>query len=109
MNSPWPGWGQQGRALGVHVPSDLAAAGRRRLPWRDVPVAYQARERGHWVRDMDFDEDRSQIRTASGPHHGQPAQPGHHHLVPGRATNIVAALRYNARRPSRPVQTIMNC
>ena len=22
----------------------------------------------HWVRDMDFDEDRSQVRTASGPH-----------------------------------------
>ena len=24
-------------------------------------------DRLHWVRDMDFDEDRSQIRTASGP------------------------------------------
>jgi predicted transposase YbfD/YdcC len=25
-------------------------------------------DRRHWVRDLDFDEDRSQIRTASGPH-----------------------------------------
>jgi hypothetical protein len=24
-------------------------------------------DRLHWVRDLDFDEDRSQIRTASGP------------------------------------------
>jgi predicted transposase YbfD/YdcC len=24
-------------------------------------------DRLHWVRDMDFDEDRSQIRTGSGP------------------------------------------
>ena len=24
-------------------------------------------DRLHWVRDMDFDEDRSQVRTASGP------------------------------------------
>ena len=53
------------------------------------PVADQASERGHgprgaahleshrfghraglrlhWVRDMDYDEDRSQVRTASGP------------------------------------------
>jgi hypothetical protein len=27
----------------------------------------------------------------------------------GRATNIAAALRYNARRPSRPLQTITRC
>ena len=25
-------------------------------------------DRLHWVRDMDFDEDRSQVRTAAGPH-----------------------------------------
>ena len=24
-------------------------------------------DRLHWVRDMDFDEDRSQVRTGSGP------------------------------------------
>jgi predicted transposase YbfD/YdcC len=24
-------------------------------------------DRLHWVRDMDFDEDSSQVRTASGP------------------------------------------
>jgi hypothetical protein len=26
-----------------------------------------------------------------------------------RATNIAAALRYHARRPSRPLRTIMKC
>ena len=24
-------------------------------------------DRLHWVRDMDYDEDRSQVRTANGP------------------------------------------
>jgi predicted transposase YbfD/YdcC len=154
------------------------------LPWRDVPVAYQARERGHgrterrtlkvtavaaglafpcaaqaiqitrrrkvkgkwsretcygvtsltitqashaqlaaiirghwgiedrlhWVRDMDFDEDRSQIRTAGGPR----IMASLRNLVVtilrlAGAASIAAALRYHARRPSRPLQTIMKC
>ncbi|MGD0377927.1 MAG: ISAs1 family transposase [Streptosporangiaceae bacterium] len=154
------------------------------LPWRDVPVAYQARERGHgrterrilkvtavarglafphaaraiqitrrrevkgkwsretcyavtsltisqashaqvaaiirghwgiedrlhWVRDMDFDEDRSQVRTASGPR----IMASLRNLVItilrlAGAASIAAALRYQARRPSRPLQTIMKC
>lgn len=38
-------------------------------------------------------------RTA---HHGQPAQPGHHHPAADGATSIAAALRSHARRPARP-------
>jgi predicted transposase YbfD/YdcC len=154
------------------------------LPWRDVPVAYQARERGHgrterrtlkvtavarglafphaaqaiqitrrrkvkgkwsretcyavtsltvtqashaqlaaiirghwgiedrlhWIRDMDFDEDRSQVRTASGPR----IMASLRNLVItilrlAGAASIAAALRYHARRPSRPLRTIMKC
>ncbi|HWG12256.1 MAG TPA: ISAs1 family transposase [Streptosporangiaceae bacterium] len=67
-------------------------------------------DRLHWVRDMDFDEDRSQVRTASGPR----AMAALRNLaitilrLAGHAS-IAAALRYHARRPSRPLETIMNC
>jgi predicted transposase YbfD/YdcC len=67
-------------------------------------------DRLHWVRDMDFDEDRSQIRTAAGPH----IMASLRNLVItilrlAGAPSIAAALRYHARRPSRPLQTIMKC
>lgn len=67
-------------------------------------------DRLHWVRDMDFDEDRSQIRTASGPR----IMASLRNLVVtilrlAEATNIAAALRYHARRSSRPLRTIMKC
>jgi predicted transposase YbfD/YdcC len=70
-------------------------------------------DRLHWVRDLDFDEDRSQIRTANGPR----LMASLRNLVitilrltgTTTTTSIAAALRYHARRPSRPLQTIMNC
>jgi len=67
-------------------------------------------DRLHWVRDLDFDEDRSQIRTASGPR----IMASLRNLVITilrltGATSIAAALRYHARRPARPLQTIMQC
>ena len=67
-------------------------------------------DRLHWVRDMDFDEDRSQIRTASGPR----VMATLRNLVLAilrlaGATSIAAALRHHARRPDRPLRTIMNC
>jgi predicted transposase YbfD/YdcC len=74
--------------------------------------------RGHWgiedrlhpVRDMDFGEDRSQARTAAGPH----VMASLRNLVItilrlAGAAGIAAALRYHARRPGRPLQTIMKC
>jgi predicted transposase YbfD/YdcC len=67
-------------------------------------------DRLHWVRDTDFDEDRSQVRTAAGPR----VMASLRNLaitvlrVAG-ATSIAAALRYHARRPDRPLRTIMNC
>jgi predicted transposase YbfD/YdcC len=67
-------------------------------------------DRLHWVRDMDFDEDRSQVRTASGPR--VMATLRNLALTILRLTghaSIVAALRHHARRPGRPLRTIMNC
>ena len=64
----------------------------------------------HWVRDVTFDEDRSQIRTCNGPR----VMATLRNLAISvlrltGATNIAAALRYHARRPHRPLQTIMTC
>jgi hypothetical protein len=63
-----------------------------------------------WVRDMDFDEYRSQVRTAAGPR----IMASLRNLVItilrlAGATNIAAALRYHARRLSRPLQTLTTC
>ena len=64
----------------------------------------------HWVRDVTFDEDRSQVRTRNGPRVMASLRnlaittlrlTGH--------TSIATALRHHTRRPSRPLQTIMNC
>src|SRR5215471_12626698 len=64
----------------------------------------------HWVRDMDFDEDRSQVCTAAGPW----IMASLRNLVVtilrlSGAASIAAALRYQARRPSRPLRTITRC
>jgi predicted transposase YbfD/YdcC len=67
-------------------------------------------DRLHWVRDMDFDEDRSQIRTASGPRiMASLRNLAITILRLAGAASIAAALRYHARRPARPLQTIMTC
>jgi predicted transposase YbfD/YdcC len=67
-------------------------------------------DRLHWIRDLDFDEDRSQIRTGNGPR----IMAALRNLVVtilrlAGAKNIAAALRYHARRPSRPLWVIMKC
>ena len=67
-------------------------------------------DRLHWVRDMDWDEDRSQVRTGNGPR----VMASLRNLaiavlrLSGHAS-IAAALRYHARRPGRPLQTITRC
>jgi predicted transposase YbfD/YdcC len=67
-------------------------------------------DRLHWVRDLDFDEDRSQVRTASGPR----IMASLRNLVItilrlAEPQNIAAALRYHARKSSRPLRTITQC
>jgi predicted transposase YbfD/YdcC len=60
----------------------------------------------HWVRDVSFDEDRSQIRTSNGPQ----IMAALRNLVItalrlAGVTNIAAALRHHARDPHRPLAT----
>jgi predicted transposase YbfD/YdcC len=67
-------------------------------------------DRLHWIRDMDFDEDRSQIRTASGPHiMASLRNLAISILRLAGTTSIAAALRHHARRTGRPLQAIMTC
>jgi predicted transposase YbfD/YdcC len=67
-------------------------------------------DRLHWVRDVTYDEDRSQVRTGNGPR----VMASLRNLaitilrLTG-TTNIAAALRHHARQPHRPLQTIMKC
>jgi predicted transposase YbfD/YdcC len=82
-------------------PADLAAIARGH---------WLIEDQLHWVRDVTYDEDRSQIRTGNGPR----VMASLRNLaitilrLTGE-TSIAAALRHHARRPSRPLQTIMNC
>jgi predicted transposase YbfD/YdcC len=60
----------------------------------------------HWVRDVTFDEDRSQVRTGNGPQ----IMAALRNLVITALrlagyTNIAAALRHHARDPHRPLNT----
>jgi hypothetical protein len=62
----------------------------------------------HWVRDVTYDEDRSQVRTATGPR----AMASLRNLalsilrITG-ATNIAHAIRHHAWDPLRPVNLLL--
>jgi predicted transposase YbfD/YdcC len=67
-------------------------------------------DRLHWVRDVVYDEDRSQIRTASAPRIMATLRNLAITILRlAGATSIAAALRHHARRPGRPLRTIMTC
>ncbi len=60
----------------------------------------------HWIRDVSFDEDRSQVRTSNGPQ----VMAALRNLVItalrlAGITNIAKALRHHARDPHRPLVT----
>ena len=64
----------------------------------------------HWVRDVTYAEDHSQIRTSGGPQ----VMATLRNTVIGvlRLTghdNIAAALRYHARDHHRPIKLLLNC
>jgi predicted transposase YbfD/YdcC len=67
-------------------------------------------DRLHWVRDVTYDEDRSQVRTGNGPR--VMASLRNLAIAILRLTghpSIATALRYHARQPGRPLQTITQC
>lgn len=67
-------------------------------------------DRLHWIRDVTYGEDLSQVRTGSGPRvMASLRNTAISILRLTGTTNIAAALRHNARRPHRPLQTIMTC
>ncbi|MFN0281350.1 MAG: ISAs1 family transposase [Kineosporiaceae bacterium] len=64
--------------------------------------------RAHWVRDVTFDEDRSQVRTGAGPHVMATLRNTaiSLHRLAG-ATNIAASLRHHARQAQRPINLLL--
>jgi predicted transposase YbfD/YdcC len=88
--------------LPTHEASPAHLAGLARQHWH---IENQL----HWVRDVTFAEDHSQTRTGNSPR----VMASLRNLVVGilrlnGTTNIAQALRHHARRPERPIQTIMN-
>jgi predicted transposase YbfD/YdcC len=64
--------------------------------------------RTHWVRDVTFDEDRSQVRTGAGPQVMATLRNTAISLLRlAGATNIAASLRHHARDPDRPIKLLL--
>jgi len=64
--------------------------------------------RAHWVRDVTFDEDRSQIRTGAGPHVMATLRNTAISLLRlDGATNIAASLRHHAAAADRPINLLL--
>jgi predicted transposase YbfD/YdcC len=79
-------------------PTQLAAALRGHWAIED---------RLHWVRDVTYGEDLSQVRTASGPRVMATLRNLAITILRlAGATSIAAALRHHSRRPGRPLHTI---
>lgn len=62
----------------------------------------------HWVRDVTFDEDRSQIRVGNGPRVMATLRSTaiSLHRIASKTTNIAAALRHHAMNPGKIVQLL---
>lgn len=64
----------------------------------------------HWVRDVTFDEDRSQVRTGNAPQVMASIRNTAVSLLRLAGwTNVAAALRHHARDPERPVKLLLTC
>jgi len=64
----------------------------------------------HWVRDVTYDEDRSQIHTGNAPH--VMATLRNTAISLSRLTgwdNIAAGLRHHARAPDNPIKLLLTC
>lgn len=66
-------------------------------------------DRLHWVRDVTYGEDLSQVRTSSGPRVMATLRNLALSILRlAGATSIAAALRHPSRRPGRPLQTLIS-
>lgn len=75
-----------------------------------VQQHWHIENRLHWVRDVTYNEDRSQVRTASAPHVMASLRNTAIGLLRlARWTNIAAALRHHARDPQRTVTWLLTC
>jgi predicted transposase YbfD/YdcC len=64
----------------------------------------------HWVRDVTFDEDRSQVRTGNGPRVMASLRNAAISLLRLDGwTNIAAGLRHHARTPTAPLALLLTC
>ena len=64
--------------------------------------------KGHWIRDVDWDEDRCQVRTGAAPQVLAACRNLAHSLLRRRdCGNIAAALQTNASRPGSAVQLVL--
>ncbi len=64
----------------------------------------------HWVRDVSFDEDRSQVRTGNAPRVMATLRNTVISLLRVTGwTNIAAGLRHHARDPNRPITLLLTC
>jgi Transposase DDE domain len=92
----------------VYAVTSLTHAQANPARLADLIRGHWAIENGlHWVRDVTFDEDASQLRTGTGPH----IMAGLRNLAIGilsRAgpANLAAALRHHSRDPTRPLATL---
>jgi predicted transposase YbfD/YdcC len=96
------------RTVIVYALTSLTHAQASPARLADLIRGHWAIENGlHWVRDVTFAEDASQLRTGTGPH----VMATLRNLVIGvlsRAgpVNLAAALRYHSRNPRRPLATL---
>ena len=94
-------------AAGTPAPAAL-------LPADAAPVqqalAWAIENQLHWVRDVTYDEDRSQVRTGAGPHVMASLRNTAIGLLRLAGwTNIAAALRHHARNPEGAITCALNC
>ncbi|WP_420497458.1 ISAs1 family transposase [Parafrankia sp. FMc2] len=88
-------------SLPTHQASPTQLAGFAREHWL-------IENRLHWVRDVTFGEDLSQVRTGNAPQVMASLRNLAITILRLAGTrNIAAGIRYHARRPERPLQTII--
>ena len=96
----------------VKVVYVITSADHRAAPPRVLAAWIQGHwgieNRLHWIRDVDFDEDRSQVRTGHGPQVMATLRNTAISLLRlAGATNIAEALRHHARQPDRPINLLL--